>query len=252
MHAKINETEWSGRNIKKDLLRSHIWAQLTNHHVAIGETVGHIPNFIGSEQAANQLAELPLWKNARVIKCNPDSAQIPVRLRALLDGKRLYMAVPRLTHEQCFVELTAKSLGDRGVDLVSAAPHAGGLKFGTLISFEEMYPIDIVVTGCVAVSTQGGRTGKGAGFADLELGILRQLSLVQPNTPIVTTVHPLQIVDHIHLPMVSHDWSLNLIATPNKVFSTNFASPQPVGVDWEKIRLEQLETIPVLRKLKPM
>ena len=35
-----------------------------------------------------------------------------------------------------------------------------------------------------------------AGFADLELGLLRQMGLVQADTPIVTTVHPLQIVDN--------------------------------------------------------
>ncbi len=250
MDNNINETEWSGHNNAKDLLRSRIWAQLTKRHVAIGETIGHIPNFLGAEQAADQLAQSPLWQKAKVIKCNPDTAQIPVRLRALRDGKRLYMAVPRLTQERCFVDLTASNLASRGIDPASAAPHVEALKFGNLVTFEEMQPIDLVVTGCVAVSKYGGRTGKGAGFADLELGILRQLSLVRPDTPIVTTIHPLQIVDHTQLPMLVHDWSLTLIATPDEVIQTVFSGPQPEGLNWEQIRPEQLKTIPILRRLK--
>ena len=35
--------------------------------------------------------------------------------------------------------------------------------------------LDFVVVGCVAVTRAGGRTGKGGGFADLELGIFREL-----------------------------------------------------------------------------
>jgi hypothetical protein len=57
---------------------------------------GHIPDFAGKEDAAARLAYLEIWKQARVIKCNPDRAQLPVRVRALQEGKLLYMAVPRL------------------------------------------------------------------------------------------------------------------------------------------------------------
>ena len=42
----------------------------------------------------------------------------------------------------------------------------------------------------VWVSLGGGRIGKGAGFADLELGILRDLGLLKPDTPIVAAVRP--------------------------------------------------------------
>ena len=79
------------------------------------EPVGHIPRFVGNDRAAAQVALLPIWQQARVIKCNPDQAQAPVRLRALQEEKMLYMAVPRLTEERCFVELTAAALRQRGV-----------------------------------------------------------------------------------------------------------------------------------------
>jgi 5-formyltetrahydrofolate cyclo-ligase len=45
--------------------------------------VGKIPNFLGAEAAADQLAALPAWASAQVVKANPDKAQRPVRARAL-------------------------------------------------------------------------------------------------------------------------------------------------------------------------
>jgi 5-formyltetrahydrofolate cyclo-ligase len=213
--------------------------------------VGHIPRFVGSDQAAVRLAQLPVWQQATVIKCNPDAAQAPVRLRALQDGKVLYMAVPRLTHTRCFVQLTATDLRQHGIALDTAAWHRGAMRHGRLVDLAEMSPIDLVVVGCVAVALDGGRTGKGAGFADLELGMLRQFGLVQAQTPIVTTVHPEQIVASGQLPMLVHDWSLTWIVTPDEAFATQSQRPQPTGLLWEQLRPEQLDTIPVLRTLQP-
>ena len=130
------------------------------------------------------------------------------------------------------------------------SPVLRGLKCQEANRKDQMQPIDVVITGCVAVSRDGGRTGKGAGFADLELGILRQMELVQPDTPIVTTVHPLQIVDGTHLPMMSHDWSLTWIVTPDEVLETQVHRSQPTGLEWDKVRPEQVDTIPVLGKLR--
>jgi 5-formyltetrahydrofolate cyclo-ligase len=193
---------------------------------------------------------LSVWQQARVIKCNPDQAQAPVRQRALQEGKVLYMAVPRLTEERCFVELTAAALRHRGVALEVAAMSRGAMQHGRLVTLAEMSPIDLVVVGCVAVSRDGGRTGKGAGFADLELGLLRQGGLIQADTPIVTTVHALQIVPSAELPMRVHDWSLTWIVTPDEAIAAAARRTQPSGLLWEHLRPEQLATIPVLRALR--
>ena len=239
-------TEWSGHHEAKDRLRSLVWSQLEAQHAAIGHAVGHIPRFVGGEKAAERLATLPCWQQATVIKCNPDGAQAPVRLRALQEGKLLYMAVPRLRRKRCFVALTASDLRQRGIVLEDAALHRGAMRHGRLVALDEMETIDVVIVGCVAVSRDGGRTGKGAGFADLELGILRQMGLVQPDTPVVTTVHPIQIVDNAQLPMLSHEWSLTWIVTPDEAIATQSPRPQPTGLAWDTIRPEQLATIPVL------
>jgi 5-formyltetrahydrofolate cyclo-ligase len=113
-----------------------------------------------------------------------------------------------------------------------------------------MAAIDLVVVGCVAVTRSGGRTGKGAGFADLELAMLKTFGLIEDNTPIVTTIHPLQIVSDSSLPMQPHDWALDWIVTPFEAIATQTTYPRPVGLDWDFIRAEQYEQIPILEKLR--
>lgn len=244
------KSNWSGYHPDKDNLRAEIWSLLQQQGASLREPFGHIPNFVGAFQAAERLAALPIWQQAKAIKCNPDSPQIPVRLRALRDGKRLYMAVPRLTNTRCFVELTAEDLQQRNILLEEAAIARKALTYGRLVSFEEMQAIDLVIVGCVAVTRNGGRTGKGAGFADLELAMLKEFGLVQPDTPIVTTVHPLQIVEDTRLPMQAHDWALNWIVTPEEVIETNTPYPRPAGLDWDTIHPEQYHKIPILRQLR--
>ncbi len=244
------KTNWSGYHPDKDDLRDEVWSLLKQQGVAIREPFGHIPNFVGAQNAAERLAALPIWQRAKAIKCNPDSPQIPVRSRALQDGKRLYMAVPRLTNTRCFVELTAEDLQQRNIPLQEAAIARKALTYGRLVSFEEMQAIDLVMVGCVAVTRNGGRTGKGAGFADLELAMLKEFGLVQSDTPIVTTVHPLQIVEEERLPMEAHDWALNWIVTPEEVIETNTTYSRLTGLDWDTIRPEQFKKIPILRKLR--
>ena len=244
------KTNWSGYHPDKDDLRDEVWSLLKQQGVAIRDPFGHIPDFVGAQKAAEQLAALPIWQRAKAIKCNPDSPQIPVRSRALQDGKRLYMAVPRLTNTRCFVELTAEDLQQRNIPLEEAAIARKALTYGRLVSFEQMQVIDLVMVGCVAVTRNGGRTGKGAGFADLELAMLKEFGLVQSDTPIVTTVHPLQIVEEERLPMQAHDWALNWIVTPEEVIETNTTYSRPAGLDWDTIRPEQFKKIPILRKLR--
>ena len=93
----------------------------------------------------------------------------------------------------------------------------------------------------------GGRTGKGAGFADLELAMLREYELLGESTPIVTTVHDLQIVEALELPMQTHDWGLDLVVTPTQCLITENSYPKPAGLDWTTIQPEQIANIPILR-----
>src|ERR1700743_2731114 len=84
----------------KAALRDEVWSAMTAAHVArFPGAGGGIPTSPGAEAAAGLLRARPEWARARAIKSNPDSAQLPVRQRALEDGKTVYMAVPRLAEE---------------------------------------------------------------------------------------------------------------------------------------------------------
>src|ERR1700750_3499956 len=81
----------------KAALRQEVWTAMRAAKVARSPgAAGRIPNFTGAESAAERLRSRPAWQAAGTVKSNPDSAQWPVRQRALEDGKTVYMAVPRL------------------------------------------------------------------------------------------------------------------------------------------------------------
>ena len=127
---------------------------------------------------------------------------------------------------------------------------AGALRHGRPVRFDQMQRIDLVLVGCVAVTTAGGRTGKGAGFSDLELAMLGEFGLVQQETPIATTVHQLQLVADDQLEMQLHDWPLDWIVTPERVIETQTVLPRPTGLDWATVQPDQLEQIPILQQLR--
>ena len=106
--------KWAGRHADKEALRHEIWAKLEQASAAVGNPWHRIPVFVGGEEAAARLAELPIWINARVLNCSPDTAQAPVRRRALEAGKLIYMPVPALTHDDPFVLLDPQALQAQG------------------------------------------------------------------------------------------------------------------------------------------
>jgi len=72
----------------KAALRQEVWAAMREARVArFPGAAGRIPNFAGAEAAAERLRATPMWQAASTVKANPDSAQLPVRQRALEDGK---------------------------------------------------------------------------------------------------------------------------------------------------------------------
>jgi 5-formyltetrahydrofolate cyclo-ligase len=160
------------------------------------------------------------------------------------------MAVPKLKRKKCFVELTAEALAKKNIPMKKAATIRSALIYGRLVSFAEMEPIDLVVVGCVAASPNGGRTGKGAGFADLELAMLAEHNLMQPHTAIVTTVHDVQVVENEVLPLEDHDWPLDWVVTPETVIETKTSHSRPMGLEWEAIQPDQIKSIPILKQLR--
>ncbi len=178
----------------KQEVRNRIWALLERENAAKppGTVVGKIPNFLGAEAAAEQLAALPVWERAHVVKANPDKAQRAVRAKALADGKVLYMAVPRLADKLPFYLLEPERLT---IPPWEAASKEGAARVGRKVAASKLLPVDLVVCGSVVVNREGVRVGKGGGFSDLEVAFLVEAGVLGPDTVLATTVHPLQVVD---------------------------------------------------------
>jgi 5-formyltetrahydrofolate cyclo-ligase len=227
----------------KQDVRERVWRALEKHKAArFPGTRGRIPNFVGAQVAADRLAAMNEWKSARSIKANPDTPQLPVRARALSDGKTVYMAVPRLARREPFIELNPERLLTTPR---KAASIKGASSQGTPIGIDAMPRIDLVVCGSVAVNRAGARVGKGGGYSDLEFGLLVEAGLVDGRTLLTTTVHHLQVLDE-DLPETAHDFRVQRIVTPEEIIVCTDAARRPAGILWDHLDAEKIKSIPVL------
>jgi 5-formyltetrahydrofolate cyclo-ligase len=236
----------------KAALRDEVWTAMRAGGVArFPGAAGRIPNFTGAEAAAERLRGLDAWQAARTLKSNPDSAQLPVRQRALQDGKTVYMAVPRLAEKEPFFLLDPDHLGQPPR---KAASISGASKSARRVTLDELAPVDLVVMGCVAVGEDGARLGKGGGFADLEYALATTAGLIGPDTLCVTTVHELQVRPAGTIPLTAHDTVVDLIITPDRVIDCRPGrGPRPApGIRWEDLTEEKIANIPLLAARRPV
>jgi 5-formyltetrahydrofolate cyclo-ligase len=117
----------------------------------------------------------------------------------------------------------------------------------------ELEPVDLVVTGCVAVGEDGARLGKGGGFADLEFALATAAGLIGPATLVVTTVHELQVRPAGEIPTAVHDAPVDLVVTPERVIDCRpRRGPRPTdGIRWAELTEEKIAAIPLLAALRP-
>jgi 5-formyltetrahydrofolate cyclo-ligase len=226
----------------KQAVRERVWAALTDAKVVgFPGAKGRIPNFTGAGHAAARLAALDAWRDAAALKANPDMPQLPVRAQALADGKRVYMAVPKLTDVQPFRLLDPERITEPPR---KAASIPGSARLGLPVGLEDLEHIDLIVCGTVAVNRAGVRIGKGGGFSDLEFALGVEFGVVDDATIIVTTVHALQVLDE-QLPETEHDFRVDLIVTPDEVIECDRAR-RPPGVLWDHLDDVKIGEIPAL------
>src|SRR5882757_2419112 len=232
-------------------LRDEVWAALTEAKVSrFPGARNRISNFIGAERAAERLRDTDVWRAAKTIKANPDSAQLPVRQRALEDGKTVYMAVPRLAEPEPFFLLDPDDLADTPR---RAASISGATRSARRVAVDDLGPVDLVVSGCVAVAEDGARLGKGGGFADLEFALAGSAGLIGPDTLVVTTVHELQVRPAGAIPTAAHDAPVDLVVTPERVIDCRPGrGERPLGgIRWSELTDEKIAAIPLLTTLRP-
>ncbi|HEX6237047.1 MAG TPA: 5-formyltetrahydrofolate cyclo-ligase [Acidimicrobiales bacterium] len=227
----------------KQAWRERVWTAMTEARVArFPGARGRIPNFTGAERAATRLAETGAWQRATALKANPDLPQLPVRAVALTDGKLVVMAVPRLRTAEPFLLLDP--------DLLTVAPRraasiGGADEHGRPLAVDAVPRLDLVVCGSVCVNRGGARIGKGGGYSDLELALGIEAGWIDGETTIVTTVHPLQVVDD-DLPETEHDFRADLVVTPDEVISCPSAHRRPPGILWDHLDRDKIDVVPAL------
>jgi len=210
---------------------------------------GRIPNFTGAEAAAERLRGVPQWQRATTVKANPDSAQLPVRQRALQDGKTVYMAVPRLAEPEPFFALDPEALTESPR---KAASISGAARSAKRVTLADLSPVDLVVMGSVAVGEDGARLGKGGGFADLEFALATAAGLIGPQAVCVTTVHAIQVRPAGTIPLTAHDVPVDFVITPERVIDCRDRQPgRPApGIRWADLTEEKIAAIPLLAALR--
>lgn len=233
-------------SLVKEDIRRKIWMLMEESNVASfpRPVYGRIPNFIGSSIAARKLSEQKEFKQARVVKVNPDSPQSMVRYLALLSGKVLLMPTPRL--KSGFLILNPNKIPKKAYSEASSIH--GAFKYGKICDVNEIPPVDLIVVGSVAVSRDGVRVGKGGGYSEIEYGILREIKAADENTPIFTTVHDVQIIDFA--PKESFDLTVDAIITPTKIIRIKCVGERPKGIIWDKMPEEYIRKMPILAQLK--
>ena len=257
---KSKDDDTFGQNLRspwKWKLRKRIWDYMEENDIArFPRPVHHrIPNFVGADKAAKNLRELPEFVSAKMIKVNPDTPQRPVRHFVLQDSKTLLTPQPRL-RTGFFSTIDMAELPSL-VEIEQCTNSKGVVKYGTPITLNEKYTVDLVVVGSTAVCPRtGARVGKGEGFAELEWGILSaQGNLDAANCPVVTTCHDCQVVDDPDdMPedweLTQHDVPVDIIVTPTRVIRVPNRKPKPSGIFWDLLSPQKLAAIKVLRQLK--
>jgi 5-formyltetrahydrofolate cyclo-ligase len=234
----------------KAALRQDVWDAMRAAKVArFPGAEGRIPNFTGAEAAAELLRGMPQWHRATALKANPDSAQLPVRQRALEDGKTVYMAVPRLAELEPFFALDPDALTESPR---KAASISGAARSARKVTLADVQPVDLVVMGSVAVGEDGARLGKGGGFADLEFALASAAGLIGPQTVCVTTVHEIQVQPAGAIPVTDHDVPVDFVVTPERIIDCRdrrHARPA-AGIQWDDLTEAKIAAIPLLGALR--
>lgn len=210
-----------------------------------------IPNFKGAIEAAQRLAELDNFKQAKIIKINPDKPQEPVRFLALVANKEILVPIPKL-RSGLFLHITPIAGASKNELRMLSKIH-GLTEVGKPLDINSKIKIDLVILGSVCVSRNGYRLGKGKGFADLEFAMMMRMGAVTQDTIVITTVHDCQVFDSLpHQIFKEYDVPVDIIVTPTETIIVNPKLKKPNCIIWHMLSERKIKAIEVLQQLKEM
>lgn len=236
------------------MVRQRIWEKLapvarpdTRFHFNFAE---FIPDFEGSEAAAERVMALPAFRQSQLAFITPDNSLVALRRRMLEAGRAFVVSTYNILRGFMLMEPGRIPKGQEGF----AAWLDGIEHFGRPVSLEEitrMGRFDFMATGASAVSTDGIRFGKGHGYFDLEWGMFTDLGLADDATPVAAAVHDVQVVED-KLPASETDIVVDLIATPSRMITIERHGRRPRGIKWHLLTPELIATTPPLKELARM
>ena len=236
------------------IVRERIWSKLL--HVARPDTRFHmnfaevIPDFENSEAATQRILALPQFTASKFAFITPDNCLVDLRRAMIERGMPFVMSTYGIFRGFLYVEPGSVP---KGAELY-AAWLDGMEHFGRPITLEEITRIgrfDFMATGASAVSVDGVRFGKGHGYFDLEWGMFTDLGLADDTTPVVASVHDVQVVeDRLH--PSETDILVDFIATPTRLINVERRGRRPRGVKWPLLSQQQIDQTPPLRELQHM
>jgi 5-formyltetrahydrofolate cyclo-ligase len=204
-----------------------------------------VPDYEGSRECAERLRGQPEYDDARLMFVAPDNNLVALRRQALADGKRLVVATFGIRRGFVLLEHVPPEHQELAATLDGLESSGRPL---TLAELRASEPVDLVVTGAAAVTRSGVHFGKGHGYFDLEWGLLRELGLADPHTPVAVVVHDVQVVDD-PVPHAPNDCVADLIVTPTTLLRGDPDLEKPPGLFWDRIGAAQLASIPYLAEL---
>ena len=237
-------------NSQKSTIRTKIWSQL--YQYARPDSRFHwdfnqfIPDFDGSQICADRIREMNWYKESRIIFITPDNCLEFLRRYAIHDKKQILTTTYGINRGFLHLDPDEVVKGQEWL----ASTLDGIEYFARSVDLQEIKAIGqigLLVTGASIVTLRGVRWGKGHGYFDLEWGVLRELGIVDENSPIIAVGHDCQIID-IEVEISPFDTIVDRIVTPKKVINVVNQYQKPLGIFWDYLKPDLLETIPILQE----
>jgi 5-formyltetrahydrofolate cyclo-ligase len=198
--------------------------------------------FLNPGLIAECLRKQDIYRQSSMLFVSPAPQLNQVRINALIDGKTLLIPGPAIKKGFYLLKPYAISFKDLG--------HAVSLKgiesFGKLLTSSALTKlhVDLAITDCLAVATDGGRLGLGTGFFDLAMAILSDLGAVNAETRFGAVGVDEQLLS-ADIPQESWDVRLHFFLA-NSGLTLFQQDEQNVQVFWDVLEKKRI------RKIEPL
>jgi len=231
-----------------------VWDRL--REVAVPDSRFHldfsmfIPDYAGSGRMIDALHSLPFYAGAGPVFVTPDNNLQELRGVLLRERRPLVMTTYGILRG--FLFFAPGAVADTAIDY--AASLDGAEQFARRVGLEQLRslgPLDFLVKGASAVNQDGIRFGKGHGYFDVEWGLLRDIGLVDEDSPVVACVHDVQFIDE-ELESRETDTLVDWVITPTRTIGIDRRRKKPEGIRWDLLDPHLLASIPPLVELRDL